>query len=102
VTLGKYGDAVSAIITAFLIVAAVAAHTLLPPTANLTFVDAAALLALGALYGKTSAANGYSTMALAAHRRLDAIGAPPSNDTQPIPTTPAEPLSPGRTPGGPA
>ena len=98
-TLGKYSDAVTAAITAFLIVAATAAH-IFCPTANMTFVDAAALLALGALYGKTSAANGYASMALAAHRRLDAIGAPPSSDSQPIPTAPAEPLSPDRTPGG--
>jgi hypothetical protein len=100
VTLGKYGEGVTALITAFLIVSAVGAHVFLPQ-ADMTFVDAAALLALGALYGKTSAANGYASMALAAHRRLDAIGAPAADDSQPIPTTPAAPLSSGRTPGGP-
>jgi hypothetical protein len=98
VTLGKYSDLVSAAVTAFLIVAAVSAHIFLP-TADMTFVDAAALLALGALYGKTSAANGYASMALAAHRRLDAIGAPPSNDGQGTTTT-AAPLGQDRTPGG--
>lgn len=98
--LGQYSELVSALITAFLIVAAVLAHVFLPST-DLTFVDAAALLALGALYGKTSAANGYAKSAFAAHKRLDAIGAPAANDDQPIPTTPAEPLTIDRTPPGP-
>lgn len=97
-TLGKYSDFVSAVVTAFLIVAAVTAHIFFT-SADMTFVDAAALLALGALYGKTSAANGYASMALAAHKRLDAIGAPPSNDGSGT-TTSALPLTQDRTPGG--
>lgn len=89
-SLGKYTEAVTALITAFLIVAAVAGHVFLVG-ADMTFVDSAALLALGALYGKTSAANGYAASTLAAHKRLDAIGAPPANDSQPTPAPPAAP-----------
>jgi hypothetical protein len=101
VTQGKYGEIVYGAITAFLIVAAVTAHVF-TPTVDLTFVDAAALLALGALYGKTSAANGYAKSTAAAHMRLDAIGAPASHGDRPIPTTPAEPLTVDRTSPGPA
>ena len=77
--LGKYQEAITALITAFLIVTAILAH-LFQPTADFTFVDAAALLALGATYGKQSAANGYARAAAAAHKRLDAIHAPPADD----------------------
>ncbi len=77
--LGRYSELVTALATAFLIVTAVLSHAL-GSTADLTFVDAAALLALGALYGKQSAANGYARQAIAAHKRLDAINAPPAND----------------------
>jgi hypothetical protein len=80
--LGKYADLVTSAITAFLIVAAVLQHALLPGQ-DATFLDAAALLALGALYGRTSAANGYSRVAIAAHKRLDKINAPPADDDQP-------------------
>jgi hypothetical protein len=79
--LGKYSEFITSLITAFLIVVAVLAHVL-GATHDFTFVDGAALLALGATYGRTSAANGYAAMAVAAHKRLDAIAAPPANDGQ--------------------
>lgn len=82
--LGRYSEAVTAIITAFLVIAAVMAHVFAPdllPGADTSFLDMAAVLALGALYGRTSAANGYAKMAAAAHKRLDAINAPPANDS---------------------
>ena len=77
--LGKYQEGITALITLFLISAAILAH-LFNPVADLTFVDAAALLALGATYGKQSAANGYARATVAAHRRLDAIHAPPADE----------------------
>jgi hypothetical protein len=83
--LGRYSEAVTALLTVFLVVAAVVGH-LIEPNGDLTFIDAAALLALGATYGKLSAANGYAASTMAAHRRLDAIGAPPvptENPTNP-------------------
>lgn len=77
--LGKYQELVTAVVTAFVIIAAVGAH-MIGFTHDFTFLDALALLGAGALYGKTSAANGYAGIALAAHRRLDLIGAPPAED----------------------
>lgn len=80
--LGKYQEGITAGITAFLIVVAVLAH-IFNIGGDLTFVDAAALLALGATYGKQSAANGYARATMAAHKRLDAINAPPADETGP-------------------
>jgi len=78
--LGKYQEFVTAVLTIFLVVAAVASHYFSPAT-DATFLDAAALLALGATYGRISAANGYAKQAEAAHVRLDAIHAPPADAT---------------------
>lgn len=78
-------EIVTNLITAFLIAVAVLAHTM-GVTNDLTFVDAAALLALGRTYGTISAANGYARQAIAAHARLDAIGAPPADLTGPTPS----------------
>lgn len=69
---GKYSDLVTSLITAFLVVTAVLSH-IFEPTIDLTFVDAAALLALGRIYGQVSAANGYAGMAIAANKRVDVI-----------------------------
>lgn len=73
-------DVVTNLITAFLVIVAVLAHAS-GNVADLTFVDMAALLALGRTYGTISAANGYAKATTAAHRRLDAIGAPPADET---------------------
>lgn len=90
---GKYSDLVTTIVTAFLIVAAVLQHAFAGASSDYTFIDAAALLAVGALYGKQSAANGYAKETHAAHVRLDQIGAPPAGDVTPIPPPPiAEPV----------
>lgn len=87
-SLGKYAELVTALITAFLIVAAVLSHAFGDSGRDLTFIDAAALLALGAVYGQTSARNGYAREAHAAHTRLDAIGAPPSRELSAVPPGP--------------
>jgi hypothetical protein len=70
-------DIVTNLITAFLVIVAVLAHATGVDN-DLTFVDMAALLALGRTYGTISAANGYAKATQAAHRRLDSIGAPPA------------------------
>lgn len=88
---GRYSDLVTAVLTAFLIVAAVVQHAVGGPASDYTFIDAAALLAVGALYGKQSAANGYAKEAHAAHTRLDQIGAPPAGDVAPLPPPPVIP-----------
>ena len=75
---GKYSDLLTTFIAGFVVVAAVVAHMLGQP--HTEFVDAAAWIALGAMFGKVSAANGYAKMALQAHARLDMLGAPPAND----------------------
>lgn len=80
---GKYADLVTSLITAFLIVAAVLLHALSGPSGDYTFIDAAALLAVGALFGKQAAANGYAKQAQAANTRLDKIGAPAADDGTP-------------------
>lgn len=77
--LGRYQELVTAILTIFLVVAAVAQPAILPH-GDTTFLNAAALLAVGATYGRISAANGYAKEAQAAHVRLDKIGAPPADD----------------------
>lgn len=78
-------DIVTNLITAFLVVVAVLAHAQ-GNTHDLTFVDMAALLALGRTYGTISAANGYARATTAAHQRLDAIGAPPADLVGPTAT----------------
>ena len=83
-------EIVTNLITAFLIITAVIAHAM-GSTADLTFVDAAALLALGRTYGTISAANGYARQTFAAHARLDAIGAPPAEQVGPTAPTAVPP-----------
>lgn len=78
---GKYSDILTTIVAAFVIIGDVVIHAWgLHPGADSTFIDAAAWISLGSMFGKVSAANGYAAMARSAHARLDAIGAPPSND----------------------
>lgn len=77
---GKYSELVTTFVSAFLVVAAVITHAIGLEAERLTLIDAAAFMALGAIYGKVSAANGYAAQARAAHKRLDAMGAPPAND----------------------
>ena len=89
---GKYSDLIVTLVTAFLIIGAVLQHAIAGAAGDYTFIDAAALLAVGALYGKQSAANGYAKEAHAAHIRLDSIGAPPANDATLVPLPPVVPL----------
>ena len=79
--LGKYQPLGAFLLALLLVVGAMATHAMLLATGQdqpITFLDAAAALAIGAVYGQQSAANGYAAEATAAHVRLDAIGAPPA------------------------
>lgn len=49
-------------------------------------LDAAATLAVGILLGQRSTTNGAGKLAVTAHKRLDAMGAPPAADVAPTPT----------------
>jgi len=98
---GRYSDILTTFVAAFVIVAAVMAH-MFPALAgtDTQFVDAAAWIALGSLFGKVSAANGYANMAIQAHRRLDLIGAPPATDGHRAPDTGATAQGPSQPGNG--
>jgi hypothetical protein len=87
--LGKYSDIAVTVTAMFLIFAAVVVHVFFGnlPGEDTTILDIAASIALGAIFGKNSAANGYAAMAVAAHKRLDQIGAPAANDGAQTPPT---------------
>lgn len=80
---GRYSELLTTAITALIIVVALLVHVI-PALSGIDsqFIDAAAWIALGAIFGKVSAANGYAQMAQQAHKRLDLIGAPPASDGQ--------------------
>jgi len=73
--LGKYQQFAATLLAMFIIATAAVAH-ILALTADTTFIDAVAFVAIGAVYGQQSASNGYAAKAIAANDRLDAIGAP--------------------------
>lgn len=83
--LGRYAEAVAAIITVAAVLAAIGIHiaeawaTLggaVVPNLNLTWIDGLALTVVGYVFGSRAAMNGASRQALAAHARLDALNAP--------------------------
>jgi len=80
--LGKYGELVAAIVAILLVVAwlgaefAAAIGFASPPDAA---VASAAALAIGVILGQRATTNGAAKIAAAAHKRLDAIGAPPAD-----------------------
>ena len=82
--LGKYGELVAALISAAVIAAALLSHVV-PGLAgtDTSWIDNAALLVLGVVLGQRATTNGASKIAAAAHRRLDAIHAPPADDGAP-------------------
>jgi len=73
--LGKYQQFAATLLAMFIIATAAVSH-IFNLTADTTFIDAVAFVAIGAVYGQQSAANGYAAKAIAANSRLDAIGAP--------------------------
>lgn len=92
--LGKYAEAVSAIVAVAVIFAAVAMHAysaFVGVDLNTTFVDNVALIAVGVLFGGKAVANGAKEAVKepilqlerqihAAHTRLDTIEAPPADN----------------------
>jgi hypothetical protein len=76
--LGKYQQFAATLLAMFIIATAAVSH-ILNLTTDTTFIDAVAFVAIGAVYGQQSAANGYAAKAIAANNRLDAIGAPPAS-----------------------
>jgi hypothetical protein len=90
--LGRYGEIAAAIISVGIIGAAILVHLIPPTLLGLTtppetsWLDNAALIALGVVLGQRSTTNGAAKIAAAAHARLDAINAPPA-DTSGGPVT---------------
>lgn len=92
--LGKYAEPVTAAAAGLIILAAIVVHlieALASASMNTTFLDNLALLAVGVLFGGKAVANGAKEAVrepinqlerevLAAHKRLDAQGAPPAGD----------------------
>lgn len=82
--LGKYSQVVAALIaigtigTALIMHAAIVILGLSVPEGRTAFVDNAALIALGAVFGAVAAVNGVKPSITAAHKRLDSIHAPPA------------------------
>ena len=89
---GKYADILTTVVALGVIVAAITIHlfnvTFLQ--ADSAFIDNMAWLAAGAMFGTRAAANGYAGQVVAAHKRLDMIGAPSANDGVTPTATPVE------------
>ena len=79
--LGRYTEIAALIIALGVVAAAVVAHLVGVP--DTSFVDDVALICVGAIFGAKSAANGYAASVVAAHHRLDAVGAPPADSLHP-------------------
>ena len=93
--LGPYGAPVAAVLAVLIVLAAVVSH-LVPGLQASTFLDDAALLAIGVVFGTQVVQNGTQTKAIAAlnealdaRARLDALGAPTTPTTPTAPTSPA-------------
>ncbi len=79
--LGRYSDVAATAVAILVIVAWVAIHLgLAVSNQSSAEIDTAATFVLGVVLGQRASTNGAGKLALAAHRRLDAIHAPPSND----------------------
>jgi hypothetical protein len=80
--LGKYSQAVAAVLATIIIVAAIGVRIVgafvgnIPPT---PFLDNIALIAMGAVFGASAATAVNGNAIQAAHRRLDEIAAPPAD-----------------------
>jgi hypothetical protein len=83
--LGKYSQAVAAVLSTVIICSAIAVRIIaaftgtLPPT---PFLDNIALIAMGAVFGASAATAVNGNAIQAAHRRLDEIAAPPADYLQ--------------------
>ncbi len=82
--LGRYGELVASVLSAAVVIAALAAHLVPSLVTDTAWLDSAALLVIGVVLGQRQTTNGAAKIATAANRRLDAIGAPAA-DSQPRP-----------------
>lgn len=84
--LGKYSQVVAAAVAVLAIGGAILVHgaiivlAISVPEGRTAFIDNAALIALGAVFGAVAAVNGVKPDITAAHARLDAIQAPSAHD----------------------
>ncbi len=79
---GNYGPIVSSILGILVVFAAVLVHVfpaLATAVSSTDWVDNAALLVIGIAFGTRAGMNGAGQIAVAAHNRLDKIGAPPAD-----------------------
>lgn len=76
--LGRYSDAVAAIVAVLIVVSAILAHLQLVAVADTAWLDTSAGLAIGVILGQRATTNGAAKVAAAAHKRLDEIHAPPA------------------------
>jgi hypothetical protein len=90
--LGPYGNLVASLLSVLIILAAIASHVV-PGLSPDTWLDSAALIAVGVVFGTQTVQNGTQAkaaaamvLAQAAHDRLNSIGAP----TQRATTTPPD------------
>jgi len=94
--LGRYSEGAAAVTAIALVTAAVIVHSLVALSivngnADTTWLDASAGVAVGVVLGQRQTTNGAAKIAAAAHRRLDAMGAPPADDiTDNVTPPPAE------------
>jgi hypothetical protein len=80
---GKYGAILASFTGAAIILAALAVHVL-PGLADIpdkSWIDNAALLVIGILFGTRAGQNGAGIVAKAAHERLDKIHAPAADSS---------------------
>lgn len=87
---GKYTELLTATVAFVVILAAVANNLLtIPVLSHQTgLIDNMAWLAFGAMFGTRAAVNGYAGQVVAAHKRLDLIGAPNADSSIPAPAKP--------------
>lgn len=83
--LGRYSET-AALLTALSIVAAwlLVQIGVLPTPGDPAALNSAATFAIGLMLGQRSTTNGAGKLALAAHKRLDRLQAPPADDGGPV------------------
>ncbi len=83
--LGKYSQAVAAVLATIIVISAIAVRVITALTGHglpTPFLDNLALIAMGAVFGASAATAVNGNAINAAHRRLDEIAAPPADYMQ--------------------
>lgn len=81
--LGRYSEPAALGVSLALVVVWLLVQVGVFAPANGGALDSAAALAIGIVLGQRATTNGAAKIAAAAHKRLDAIGAPPAEDGAP-------------------